>query len=106
VVFDRGMRQVEVVAGPVQLRQRHAAGPLHLDDAVGADEVFEVVQLDRGPLEGDRQTVVADVDDLALEHPDQLDDLAPVSGPASRVAINSSRSRDTEGSSSVMDTTG
>ena len=74
----RGFRQVErrAVAGPVKHRQRHPAGPLHLDDAVAADEVLEVVQLPRRALQRHGEPVVADVDDLALEHPDQLDDLA------------------------------
>ena len=60
----------------LQLGQRHPAGALELDDPIGPHELLEVVDLRRRARQHHRDLVAADVDDAALEHLHQLDDLA------------------------------
>ena len=58
----------------LELGQGHPAGALQLDDAEGAQQLLDVVEPVGRAVEADRQLVVADVDDAALEQVHQLDD--------------------------------
>ncbi len=71
----------------VELGQRHPAGALQFGDAIGAQEVFEVVELLGVAGEHHGEVGGADVDDLALEHADQFDDRAPLSARCLTVAM-------------------
>ena len=65
---------------PLELGQRDAAGALQLHDAIGSQEIFEVVELGRRALEATVSWSPADGQDPAAEHLHQLDDLARGSG--------------------------
>src|SRR5258705_9658894 len=59
----------------LQLREGDATGALELDDAVGTEQLLEVVDLRRMAIERERELIVPDAEDASLEDLHELDDL-------------------------------
>src|SRR3984957_9687153 len=76
----RGRGQCGARRGAGQLRQGDAPGPLELDDPVAAEQPLKVVDLVGAAGQHDGQLIGPDVDHLAAEDADELDDLGALLG--------------------------
>src|SRR3954452_10522615 len=71
-----GLDRTQSSGRALELGKGDAPRALELDDAVRPEELLEVVDLRRMPVERQRDLVVADAEDAALEHLHELEHLA------------------------------